>query len=107
MFSELGVTEGDGLTPELDKWAVRWAVILETWVRDGGVLEGSKGWEWSPLVLLRFFPNLEKGNLLFLTVGKTTQGREKVLTLIKNLILNKMEYYLFSAYIIAILTFGV
>jgi len=80
----------------LDEWAVRWAVIIETWVRNGGVLEGRKGWDWSPEWGKRFFPNLEKGNLLFLTVGKTTQGREKVLTLIKNLILNKMEYYLFS-----------
>jgi len=41
--------EGDGRTPELDKWAVRWAVILETWVRNDGVLEGRKGWEWTSL----------------------------------------------------------
>jgi hypothetical protein len=45
------------------------------WVRDGGILEGRKGWEWSPLGLPRFFPNLEKGSLLFLTVEKTTQVR--------------------------------
>jgi len=45
----LGVIKGDGRTPELDKWAVRWAVILETWARNGGVLEGRKGWEWSSL----------------------------------------------------------
>ena len=54
VISELGVTEGDGRTPELDRWAVSWAVILETWVRDGGVLEGSKGWDWSPLGLPGF-----------------------------------------------------
>jgi len=28
VFSKLGVMEGDGRTPELDKWAVRWAVIM-------------------------------------------------------------------------------
>lgn len=58
---------------------------------------------WSPKVFRIW--KMEKGSLLFLTVEKTTQGREKVLTLIKNLILNKMEYYLFSAKLIAILTF--
>jgi hypothetical protein len=60
VISELGVTEGDGQTPELDKWAVRWAVIWESGVRDGGILEGSKGWDWSPLGP-RGFPNLENG----------------------------------------------
>ena len=59
------------------------------------------------ILVSQSFPNLEKGSLLFLTVEKTTQGREEVLTLIKNLILNKMEYYLFSAKLIPILTFGV
>jgi len=39
MFSELGVTEGDGLTPELDKWAVRWAVIIGDGLRVCGALE--------------------------------------------------------------------
>ena len=43
VISKLGVTEGDGRLPKLDKWAVKWAVIMETWARNGGVLEGRKG----------------------------------------------------------------
>jgi len=39
VISKLGVTEGDGQTPELDRWAVRWAVIMGSEVKDGGVLE--------------------------------------------------------------------